>query len=130
VRYISFTKNYSMKTQLLVFKLFVATAACFSLAESVQAGGYRSCGMASYYNSGDITASGEQFRPGAMTAAHPWLPFNSYITVVDQNTGRSARVRINDRGPWADGRIIDLTPTAMNAIDPRQTADVRYVCLH
>jgi rare lipoprotein A len=50
--------------------------------------------------------------PGAMTAAHKSLPFGTVVKVVDQNTGRSITVTINDRGPFIRGRIIDLSPVA------------------
>jgi rare lipoprotein A len=49
---------------------------------------------------------------GAMTAAHKYLPFGTIVRVVDQNSGRSIKVRINDRGPFVRGRIIDLSRAA------------------
>lgn len=100
----------------------------FSVIEPAKAG--TQCGIATYYDIGNKTANGESFNPGALTAAHPWMPFGSWITVVDQHTGLSVDVRINDRGPWIDGRILDLTPAAINAIDPHRTADQRHVCIH
>lgn len=71
---------------------------------------------ASYYGweSGRHTASGERFDPNAMTAAHRTLPFGTLVRVTYQ--GRSVVVRINDRGPFVKGRIIDLTPGAAHAI--------------
>jgi rare lipoprotein A len=53
---------------------------------------------------------------GALTAAHPTLPFGSKVRVTNQHTGRSVVVRINDRGPFVRGRIIDLSPAAARAI--------------
>jgi rare lipoprotein A len=91
---------------------------------------YTVCGIASYYDLSGITANGETFNPKALTAAHRWLPFNSWVTVVDQTTGRSVKVRINDRGPWVDRHILDLTPAAINILDPKRTLDVRSVCIH
>jgi rare lipoprotein A len=73
------------------------------------------CGEASYYGPGlygNLTASGEVFRPGTMTAAHPYLPLGSWVRVTNQRNGRSVSVRINDRGPYAGGRIIDLSKAA------------------
>jgi len=65
-----------------------------------------SSGIASVY-SDQHTASGEQMNSGAMTAAHRTLPFGTKVTVVNRNNGRSAVVRINDRGPFVHGRVID-----------------------
>jgi rare lipoprotein A len=72
-------------------------------------------GVASVYSGGG-TASGERMNAGALTAAHPSLPFGSKVTVTNQHTGRSVVVRINDRGPFVRGRIIDLSPAAGRAI--------------
>jgi peptidoglycan lytic transglycosylase len=72
-------------------------------------------GIASVY-SGGRTASGEHMNAGAMTAAHRTLPFGTNVTVVNNHNGRSAVVRINDRGPFKRGRIIDLSPAAARAI--------------
>jgi len=75
-------------------------------------------GIASTYGaeSGDRTASGEHFNPGALTAAHRTLPFGTMVRVTNRSSGRSVVVRINDRGPFVRGRIIDLTPAAARAL--------------
>jgi len=91
---------------------------------------YTVCGIASYYDLTGITANGETFDPKALTAAHRWFPFDAMVTVVDQDTGRSVKVRINDRGPWVDRHMLDLTPAAINQLDPKQTFDLRRVCVH
>ena len=68
-------------------------------------------GQASWYGPGfygNRTASGEILRPGTYTAAHRSLPFGTRVRVTNLNNGRSAVVRINDRGPFTGGRIIDL----------------------
>jgi rare lipoprotein A (peptidoglycan hydrolase) len=91
---------------------------------------YTVCGVASYYDLSGITANGETFNPAALTAAHRWFPFDAVVTVVDQTTGRTVKVRINDRGPWVDRHILDLTPAAINALDPKRTLDLRTVCIH
>lgn len=70
------------------------------------------CGTASWYGpgfDGNLTASGERFNQYAMTAAHPTLPFGTVVTVERADGAGSVRVRINDRGPFAGGRIIDLS---------------------
>ena len=72
-------------------------------------------GIASVY-SDRHTASGEQMNAGAMTAAHRTLPFGTRVTVINNHTGRSVVVRINDRGPFIGGRVIDLSPAAARAI--------------
>ena len=72
-------------------------------------------GIASVYSGGG-TASGERMNPGALTAAHPSLPFGTKVRVTNSHTGRSVVVRINDRGPFVKGRVIDLSPAAARAI--------------
>lgn len=69
------------------------------------------CGLASYYGtkSGSRTASGERFRPDGLTAASRTLPFGALVLVTDVATGRRVTVRINDRGPYVRGRMIDLS---------------------
>ncbi|WP_332816576.1 septal ring lytic transglycosylase RlpA family protein [Sphingopyxis sp.] len=72
---------------------------------------YDAVGYASWYGneSGNRTANGEQFRPGWITAAHTTLPLPTYVEVTALDTGRRVIVRVNDRGPFALGRIIDLS---------------------
>jgi rare lipoprotein A len=72
-------------------------------------------GRASYYGKkfqGRRTASGERYDMRALTAAHPRLPFGTVVTVTNMKNGRSVKVRINDRGPFIKGRIIDLSYAA------------------
>lgn len=76
-------------------------------------------GIASYYASslaGNYTASGEIFDPTQHTAAHKTLPFNTIVKVTNESNGQSTIVRINDRGPFTKGFIIDLAPTAFEEI--------------
>jgi rare lipoprotein A len=73
------------------------------------------CG-ASYYDEGQTTANGEAFNPEALTAAHKTLPFNTRVRVTNPDNGKSVVVRINDRGPFVDGRCIDLSRAAFRAI--------------
>jgi len=72
-------------------------------------------GIASVYTD-RRTASGERFSAGALTAAHKTLPLGSKAKVTHLGTGRSVVVRINDRGPYVKGRVIDLTPAAASKI--------------
>lgn len=72
-------------------------------------------GSASYYASkfhGRLTASGERFDNGALTAAHRTLPFGSLVRVINPANGKSVTVRINDRGPFTKGRVIDVSRAA------------------
>lgn len=76
---------------------------------------FAQCGGASWYGpgfNGNRAASGEIFNENAMTAAHRSLPFGTTVRVVDQNSGNAVTVRINDRGPFHRGRIIDLSKAA------------------
>jgi rare lipoprotein A len=70
------------------------------------------CGRASWYALRTRTASGERMNPAAMTAAHRSLPFGTRITVTNRRNGRVVTVRINDRGPYARGRVLDLSRAA------------------
>jgi rare lipoprotein A len=77
-------------------------------------------GEASWYGPGfhgRTTASGEVYNQNALTAAHPSLAFGTKVQVTNLNNGRSVVVTINDRGPYAGGRIIDLSAAAANSID-------------
>ncbi|MFA1546598.1 septal ring lytic transglycosylase RlpA family protein [Actinomadura chokoriensis] len=71
---------------------------------------------ASYYWQGQTTASGERFDPDKLTAAHKTLPMGSKVRVTNKNNGRSVTVRINDRGPYAGGRCLDLSKAAMKKV--------------
>jgi len=76
-------------------------------------------GVASWYGGrwvGRLTANGETYLPGDMTAAHKKLPFNSMVRVTNLRNGKSALVRINNRGPYIRGRIIDLSVPAAKKI--------------
>lgn len=72
-------------------------------------------GLASWY-AGFRTASGESFRADGLTAASRSLPFNTRIRVTNLRNGRSVVVRINDRGPYVRGRVVDLTPKAATTL--------------
>lgn len=77
---------------------------------------FAECGIASTYSSGTRTANGERYDHMAVSAAHKSLPFGTRVVVRNQRTGRSITVRINDRGPYVAGRIIDLSTGAKNAL--------------
>ncbi|MCQ4346103.1 septal ring lytic transglycosylase RlpA family protein [Pseudomonas stutzeri] len=99
-----------------------------------ESGGYRSEGRASWYGSrhhGRRTASGERFDQHALTAAHRSLPFGSRVRVTNLHNRRSVVVRINDRGPYAGGRIVDLSRAAAERLGmlQRGVAEVRLELL-
>ncbi len=110
--------------------LVAALLACaFPIATGAEAspqGGLRASpgltlqsGGASWYGPGfhgRRTASGETFNTNAMTAAHRTLPFGTKVKVVNKKTGKSVVVRINDRGPYAHGRVIDLSKASAQAL--------------
>ena len=76
-------------------------------------------GAASWYGPGfhgKRTANGETFNTNALTAAHKTLPFGTQVRVKNERTGKSVVVRINDRGPYAHGRVIDLSKAAAEAV--------------
>jgi rare lipoprotein A (peptidoglycan hydrolase) len=92
-------------------------------------------GEASFYGPGfygNRTANGEIYRLGTMTAAHRSLPFGTRVRVENLNNGKSVTVRINDRGPFVGGRIIDLSETAAEAIGMKSSgiAPVRIQVLN
>lgn len=91
------------------------------------------CSQASYYGVGDgyhgqRTANGEVFDAYKLTAAHRSLPFGTKLKVSDQETGKSVIVRINDRGPFIDGRNLDLSYAAFAAINSPSRGVIK-VCM-
>ena len=79
---------------------------------SVAAATFEQCGRASWYDLTSKTASGERADPRKMTAAHKTLPFGTMVQVSNLSNGRDVTVRINDRGPFVRGRVIDVTKAA------------------
>lgn len=75
------------------------------------------CGSASWYSlPRNKTANGERMNPAAMTAAHRTLPFGTKIRVTNQHNGKSVVLRINDRGPFVRGRVLDVSKGAAQAL--------------
>jgi peptidoglycan lytic transglycosylase len=73
-------------------------------------------GLASFYTEGTRTANGEKFDANELTAAHPTLPFGTKLRVTNVATGRSVTVRINDRGPYVPGRVVDVSYSAAQSL--------------
>ncbi len=96
-------------TKLVFACVLVASTMAVPMIASAQEG------IASVY-SGGVTANGEHAAASGMTAAHRTLPFGTRVRVTNRQTGRTIVVRINDRGPFVAGRIIDLTPAAAQAL--------------
>lgn len=98
-----------------VKRIYAAVSlAAVSLTGCQQA--FAECGIASTYSSGTQTANGERYNHMGVSAAHKTLPFGTRVVVRNQRTGHSITVRINDRGPFIAGRIIDLSTGAKNAL--------------
>ena len=89
-------------------------------------------GVASYYKSGKITANGEPFNPNGITAAHRNLPFGTKVHVTNLSNGKTVVVRINDRGPFIKGRVIDLSLGAAKEVDliTAGITQVRYTIIN
>ncbi len=106
------------------------SAALATCDENDTACGYEAEGVASYYARmlhGRPTATGEPYNHGALTAAHRTLPLGSLVEVTNTANGRAIIVRVNDRGPFVRGRLIDLSGASADALDFRRAgvADVR-----
>jgi rare lipoprotein A len=82
-------------------------------------------GEASWYKMGKVTANGERFNPNGLTAAHRTLPFGTRVRVKNLKNGRSVVVRINDRGPFTKGRVIDLALGAAREIGLHRSGTAR-----
>ncbi|MDX1368951.1 septal ring lytic transglycosylase RlpA family protein [Pseudomonas sp.] len=107
-----------IRNGLILATLFVLLAGCAS--QDIDSQGYRAEGRASYYGArhhGKKTASGERFDQHALTAAHRSLPFGSRVLVTNLRNDKSVVVRINDRGPFVRGRIIDVSRQAAERLD-------------
>jgi rare lipoprotein A len=96
---------------MIVLRSAVMALACFLLATAAEA----QRGIASVYDGGR-TANGERASPSGFTAAHRSLPFGTHVRVTNVRNKRAVMVRINDRGPFIRGRIIDLTPAAARSL--------------
>jgi rare lipoprotein A len=91
---------------------FSAAIAAMMMIGTAQA----ATGWASYYKMGRYTANGERFKPMGLTAAHRRLPFGTKLKVTNLRNGKFVVVRVNDRGPFIRGRILDLSLGAARAI--------------
>ena len=102
-----------LKSSTLALASLVALSSTFVTFSDAQAAG---CGRASWYALHSRTASGERMNPNLMTAAHRSLRFGTKVKVTNANNGKSVVVRINDRGPFVRGRVLDLSKAAASNI--------------
>ncbi len=110
--------------------LFLSAMGCSSdpSVKDVGSAQYTESGKASYYANkfqGRKTASGEPYDKAKKTAAHRKLPFGSILRVTNVKNGKSVVVRVNDRGPYVKGRVIDLSRSAFSAIAKLKTGVIR-----
>ena len=116
-------KEWGLRTKFASAALLIA---CVFFAGAPASVAHAQVGLASYYKSGQRTANGERFNPHGLTAAHRSLPFGTKVRVQNVRTGRSVVVRINDRGPFVRGRVIDLAFGAARAIGLAGVAKVSF----
>ncbi len=118
------TTRHNKCLQITGLLLSIGLCSCNSTSSQVSkrtepqrtaAAGKRHFGLASVYKD-HRTASGEPYRASAMACAHKSYPLGSRIKVTHMGSGRSVIVRVNDRGPYIKGRIVDLTPAAASKI--------------
>ncbi len=125
--------HYIIIASMISFLISCSSSRKFSEYENVT-GELIESGIASWYGPkfhGKKTANGERFDQNELTAAHRTLPFNSIIKVVNSDNGSSVIVKINDRGPFAKNRIIDLSKKAAEEIDiiRKGTGHVKLILL-
>ena len=108
-----------MKHIVVLLTLMLLLAGCSALPRGTGESGYRETGQASYYadrHQNQLTANGERYSHATLTAAHKTLPFDTLVKVTNLDNGKSVVVRINDRGPFVRGRVIDLSKSAFSRI--------------
>ena len=116
---------FEKKYRVLVVAASAILASCLDSGAAMAKDG---CGGASWYALHSRTASGERMNPGRLTAAHRSLRFGTRLRVTNRRNGRAVIVRVNDRGPFIRGRVLDLSRAAANSIGMMRsgTAKVCY----
>ena len=113
----SYTDNHANNGNVRIIGNVITICGAVMLFIAGSSGALAESGIASVYAySGSKTASGERANPGGLTAAHRTLPFGTHVRVTNRRNGRSVTVRINDRGPFVRGRVIDVTPAGASAL--------------
>ena len=114
----------ALPRMLPVLALALGSLFCASEAAAAPAAAHRTqTGKASYYgvhSAGKTTASGAKFKPNRMVAASRTLPLGTKAKVTNLETGRSVGVTVEDRGPYAKGRILDVSPKAADKLDMKE----------
>ena len=114
----NYTDNHANDGIVCIIGVVIIICGTVMLFIAGSTGALAEFGMASVYAySGSKTASGERANPGGLTAAHRTLAFGTHVRVTNRRNGRSVTVRINDRGPFVRGRVIDVTPAGASALD-------------
>jgi rare lipoprotein A len=110
--------EHTRKTPFVTEKRVAATRkhTPFASHKSASEAQVASQGLASFYTEGTRTANGESFDTHELTAAHPTLPFGTRLRVTNVATGRSVTVRVNDRGPFVSGRVVDVSYAAAETL--------------
>jgi rare lipoprotein A len=108
-----------------LFGALLLCACALGQAGCEMQGRSRQRGVASWYGEPQITASGERYSPSALTAAHRTLPFGTMVKVTNLATNRAAVVRINDRGPYHGGRLIDLSKAAAEQLHMKRSGTAK-----
>ena len=113
----NYTDNYANNWIVRIIGVVMTICGVAVLFIAGSTGAMAESGTASVYAySGSKTASGERANPDGLTAAHRTLTFGTHVRVTNRRNGRSITVRINDRGPFVRGRVIDITPAAASAL--------------
>ncbi|WP_162428162.1 septal ring lytic transglycosylase RlpA family protein [Pontibacter pudoricolor] len=113
------TRLQAVYTYLLIVAVCLSLASCASSKANFGQKGYTEEGKASYYSrklQGRKMANGEPYRHGKLTAAHKKLPFGTKVKVTNLATNKSVKVKITDRGPFVQGRIVDLSGAAARRV--------------
>jgi rare lipoprotein A len=122
----NYTDNHADEGNVRIIAVVTTICGVAVLFIAGSSGAMAESGIASVYAySGAKTASGERANPGGLTAAHRTLAFGTHVHVTNRRNGRSITVRINDRGPFVRGRVIDITPAAASALGFSSLAPVK-----
>ena len=109
---------------LLIGVMLIYDSYCLAAREAATSHTFFQTGVASWYGreeQGKPTANGETFNRHELTAASRKLPFNTIVRVTNEDNGRSVQVRINDRGPFVKGRVLDLSEAAADTLDMKKS---------
>jgi rare lipoprotein A len=122
----NYTDNHANDGIVRIIGVVMTICGAAALFIAASTGAMAESGIASVYAySGSKTASGERANPAGLTAAHRTLAFGTHVRVTNRRNGHSVTVRINDRGPFLRGRVIDITPAGARALGFSDLAPVQ-----